>query len=189
MDNLTNIVSGRYHSFVRSNYQKTKAEYLPITGIDREIALNIYTGNYTEKQRQRITENNIYEKLEVINQYLRSELPSKVRISEPNINKPQDPHILITGFSDSVSIVLKLRLTGELCTLAFLPMSGLNSDRALFEKEMQRGFYKDVVLNNGNIFNSAYLLVKGGDGRPDTTVHSNLPCILKKLEKAINQVQ
>jgi len=189
LDNLTNIVSGKYHSFVRSNYQKTKAEYLPITGIDREKALNIHTGNYTEELRRRITDNNIYEKLEVINQYLFSELPSQVKVSEPNINIPQDPHILITGFSDSVSIVLKLRLSGKLCTLAFLPLSGSHPDRLRFEEKMKFVFGQDLAVNSGNIFNSAYLLVQNGDGGIDTTVHSNLPCILKKLEKAINQVQ
>jgi hypothetical protein len=189
LDELTNIDPGKYHIFVRPAYHKIKGEYPHITGIDRQRMLNSNTGEYTAAQRQQIEGNNIYEKLETINQYLSSVLHSEVRVSEPNIKKPQDPHLHIHGFSEHISIVLKLRLSGKDCTLAYIPISNSKVDKDSFEVDMKHIFGNNIALSKGNIFQSAYLLIKKESGSPDTTDSSNLSAIKNKLEMAIKQLR
>jgi len=187
-DNLTNIDPGRYHALVRAQSEKLLGDYSHIVGIDRERVLNISTGEYTEDQVRQIVENNIFGKLETISIYLASELNKSISVSEPNILRAQDPHIKISGFSDHISIILKLRLTGNDCTLAFLPMGQTKVQDDNFTISMKHYFGNDVPLKQGNVFGSSYLLIKNEDGRPDKTAYSDLDRIKIKLERAIAQV-
>jgi hypothetical protein len=184
-DNLKNIDPGRYHAFVRSHYQKIAAEYPHITGIDRERTLSVNTGEYTQGQIQQIHDNNIFEKLESIKQYLSSELTSSIVISEPNLKIPQDPHIQLTGFSEGISLILKLRLAGQECVLSYVPINNTKEAKASFVSSMQRSFGENIKLNKGNIFNSRYLLIKNDEGKPDTSNQSDLASIKRKLMLAI----
>ena len=188
-DNLTNIDPGRYHAFVRSHYQKVAADYPHMTGIDRERTLNVNTGDYTQAQIQQIHDNNIFEKLEAIKQYLSSELNKSIVISDPNLKIPQDPHIHLTGFSDDISLILKLRLTGQECTISYVPIGQTREEDIRFASSMQKLCGESVKLNKGNIFNSRYLLIKNAQGKPDVTNQNDLANIKKKLMLAIKSIE
>ena len=63
--NLTNLVHGHRHRLVRPYKQKTTALYASIPGIDRNRPIRTSRdGTYTEKIRDKLSQNQIFEKLE-----------------------------------------------------------------------------------------------------------------------------
>jgi hypothetical protein len=141
---------------------------------------------YVEAQRKKIIANKIEQKLETIKQYLLSVLHPRIKILGPNINIPQDPHLLIIGFSGDISIILKMRLTGTTITLAFSPMSRSAQDKIKFKNSMEQSFKEDVDIKTGNIFGK-YMLVKNGNNKVEVIDYKELETIKSKLEMAIKK--
>lgn len=123
-ENLLNRVHGHHHMFVRPHQQKATANYSHLQGIDvpRKIS-GASDGSYTAEQRQKISENAIYEKLEALRVSLQEHKEFRdFQISEPDLSVPADPCLLIKGFQPSaVQLQLKMQLSGETVVLNLVP--------------------------------------------------------------------
>ncbi len=187
-DNLTNIDPGKYHAVVRPKYQKDEANYTVISGIDREKRIDINTGEYTAEQKQKLDDNKIFEKLEGVAQYLASHLADVAAVSTPNLDRPQDPHLKITDFSENIILSLKLSLTGKDCTLAYLPVGSDKNEAQRFKAAMQEAFGNSVSLSKGNIFNSFYMLERDEKGAIIKHHHADFDSIKLLVQRAITRV-
>ena len=122
--NLTNLVHGHRHRLVRPYKQKTSARYASIPGIARNRPIRTSRdGTYTEKIRDKLSQNQIFEKLESLRDALRQNLGFHgLNVGEPDLLVPSDPCILVTGFEpSSVQLQIKMQLTGETVVLNFVP--------------------------------------------------------------------
>lgn len=183
-DNLTNIQPGKNHYLVRPHDQKINNEYTDITGIDREKNINFQTGEYTQDQKDKILNNNIYEKLEELSQYLHSNVTEDISISAPDISKPQDPHILISGFSEYVKLVIKINLLGTNFGFSYVPNGGGRCFKDEFDKSI-KSLIDNVQINNGNIYGTSYVGVKDEGGNRVTISIENKEEIKEKVSALI----
>jgi hypothetical protein len=126
LSNLTNLIHGHRHRLVRGHSEQATAQYSDQPGIDRPRTIDgVRDGRYTEDQRQRITNNQVLEKLESLRDALRQhpEL-NGLTVSDPDLTTASDPCLLITGLSPaSVQIQVKMQLTGKTVVLNLIPAS------------------------------------------------------------------
>jgi hypothetical protein len=122
--NLTNRVHGHRHRFVRSFEEKASAVYREIPGIDRRRTISVgRDGTFTSSLRERISENQVLEKLESLRDALRQRPEfTDLNISEPDLLAPADPCILVSGFEPSaIQLQIKMQLSGATVVLNLVP--------------------------------------------------------------------
>ena len=159
-DNLTNLVAGHRDEFIRSNQQRASWEtsknpaYEPIPQIDlpkRETGIR--DGVFTDAQKQQAIDNAVEEKLSSLQVFLSSRIEDLgAHCSEVKMSRPQDPHILISGFNNSARIFVKLQLTGKAVTVTACP----NGDRGAFIDLIARVLPGQQVAN-GSLYDRAHL--------------------------------
>jgi len=127
---LTNRVHGHRHRFIREANHKNPAEQTDIEGID--IQRRFQDGMFVDNQRRLILQNGVIEKLESVREYLIEQpLLNKLSVSNPDISRPQDPNLYITGFSDCVKLAVKMQLTGKTVIVSLIP---LNQNKETIDK-------------------------------------------------------
>lgn len=129
---LTNKVHGAHHMMVRAHNN-----WGLMTGIDnpRDISSYLRTGEYTDRQRRQIIDNNIVEKLEMLKEMI-EQSGLGVTVSDPDLKKAQDPLLWIQWEGADVQLALKLQLTGENAVLGIAPRSTSDQDLAAFRSRL-----------------------------------------------------
>lgn len=141
-DNLTNRVHGHRQVNIRPHSEQISGNYSIISGIDVSRDASSNSGEYTSNQKSQLIHNSVFEKLIAIQHSLRDDYYfHDLTINDPDIRTPADPHILITGFSSAVQIMVKLQLTGKTAVLNLVPtdtsMLGLTSFENLLKTRRQ----------------------------------------------------
>ena len=133
-DNLTNRVHGHRHQLIRPRAHKELGVYYAIEGIDmgRKI-IGMRDGSYTDAQIEKIRDNLIFEKLASLRDDLRQIARFRSwSISDPDLQVPMDPCIIVKGFHDAVQLQIKMQLTGETVVLNLVPTDSTRSGVARF---------------------------------------------------------
>ena len=159
-DNLTNLVAGHRDKFIRSSQQRAiwdpsnDPAYEPVPQIDlpkRETSVR--DGAFTDMQKQQAVDNAVEEKLTSLRVFLSSRIEDLgAYCSEVKMVRPQDPHILISGFNKSARIFVKLQLTGRAFTVTACP----NGDKQAFTDLIARVLPEQNVAN-GSLYDRAHL--------------------------------
>lgn len=126
LSNLTNLIHGHRHRLVRGYSEQAVAQYSEHPGIDRPRMIEgVRDGQYTADLRQKITNNQVLEKLESLRDELRNHPDlNGLTVSDPDLTVAQDPCLLITGLAPaSVQIQVKMQLTGKKVVLNLIPAS------------------------------------------------------------------
>lgn len=119
---LANRVHGHRHAFIRAGEEKYAPAFSLLPSVDVPRVLHLHDGSYTKNQKEQIARHGIVEKLEAIRMELleRPELGG-LNIGEPDISRPQDPILTISGFSSCMDMTLKLQLTGKTVVIGINP--------------------------------------------------------------------
>ena len=159
-DNLANIVAGHRDRFIRSHKQRDSwtpslhPAYEPVPQIDvptRKTGMR--DGDYTQAQIQRSIDNAVEAKLDTLREFLSTRIGDLgAQCSEVRMARPQDPHILISGFSDVARIFIKLQLNGETVTINACP----NGNKKLFIDLIAKILPQQKVAN-GSLYDRAHL--------------------------------
>jgi hypothetical protein len=124
---LTNAIHGHRAAFCRADEEWRQQAYTTLPGVDVErVPVGLREGTYTQRQRDRILENGIVEKLWAAYDALTAHFGDESRcdIGEPDLSVPQDPHLLINGFSARLRLMLRLPLNGRAFRLHAVPAEG-----------------------------------------------------------------
>ena len=151
-DQLTNAIHGHRASFVRPSSEWRQQAYTTLPGIDIErVPAGLREGTYTRKQRDQILDNGIVEKLWAIHDYLRGAFGDdpRHRIHEPDLSVAQDPHVLVSGFSPTLRLMIRLPLSGRAMRLQAIPERG--GSRQAFTEAMQH-IDPAPVINSGTCY-------------------------------------
>ncbi|RZU98275.1 GIY-YIG nuclease family protein [Spiribacter vilamensis] len=151
-DHLTNAIHGHRASFVRPSTEWRQQAYTTMPGIDVErVPRGLREGTYTQKQRDQILDNGIVEKLWAIYDYLRGVFGDDPRhqIHEPDLSVAQDPHLLVSGFSPALRLMIRLPLSGRVMRLQAIPARG-GSRQAL--TEAMQWLDPAPAINNGTCY-------------------------------------
>lgn len=159
-DNLTNIVAGHRDRFIRSYRQRENwtlslhPAYEPVPQIDiPKSETGMRNGNYTQAQIQRSIDNAVEAKLDALRVFLSTRIGDLgAQCSEVRMTRPQDPHVLISGFSDVARIFIKLQLTGETVTITACP----NGKKKAFIDLIAKILPQQKVAN-GSLYDRAHL--------------------------------
>ena len=122
--NLTNLVHGHRHQYIRDQSQKATRQYAHVEGIDIPRRLiGLRDGTYTQGQLDSILNNSIFEKLDSLRQNLLLQQEfAGMTISDPDLSRPQDPCLVVTGLQPrEVSLIIKMQLTGKNVILGLRP--------------------------------------------------------------------
>ena len=132
-DNLANKIHGARHFMVRAS-----GSWEVITGIDniRNVTAHLRDGEYSERQRQQIIENNIFEKLEMLKEEIRAGILD-VTVSEPDLDIAQDPTLWVNWTGAKLQISLKLQLTGRSVVVGVRPLSRADVDVENFKSRLK----------------------------------------------------
>lgn len=151
-DNLTNVVHGHSQKFVRPFEQKQTGEFKEIDGIDRPRSIaGIRDGRYTEKKREQISSNSIYEKLESLRDDLnRRAAHRQYNVGDPDLSVPQDPCIMVSGFDDAIQLQVKMQLTGETVVFNLIPVDREQANE--FKEVLTTKITEPYTIKKGNRF-------------------------------------
>ena len=162
IDNLTNQINGHRHNFVRPFHQTKNfrlndpSPYEPISGVDRERDVGrINTGEYTEEQLRKIKENRVEEKLEALYEDLVPRAKTiGATVSEPDLSKPQDPHLAISIEGEVVLVRTKLQITGRKVVICLTHVPGrenaVNFSRFVENKKRDNELNQDEKIKAPN---------------------------------------
>ena len=145
-------------------------------------------GNYTAKQREQITKNQILEKLESLRDALREHRElSGLAISDPDLARPQDPCIIIRGLGlnpDAVQLQVKMQLTGKRVVLNWIPAS------ADLVEEFKRALtsiqqpYKIQAGGRYGAYSQTHNFRTNAGGYPRGVPQDDLPVIVQMIREA-----
>lgn len=151
-DQLTNAIHGHRASFVRPATEWRQQVYTTMPGIDVErVPAGLRDGTYTQNQRDQILDNGIVEKLWAIHDYLRGAFGDDRRhhTHEPDLSVAQDPHVLVSGFSTALRLMIRLPLNGRSMRLQAIPARG--GSRQAMTEAMQR-IDSTCAINSGTCY-------------------------------------
>ena len=148
-ENLTNKILGKNSIFIRPHSQMSTNSFVHMDRIDREIKHNVHTGAYTQELINSIKSNNIMVKLATIKEILVVNFPD-LNIQDEQILTAQDPCILISGFSDSVQIQVRMApKSGTFFTINYLTIN--SSSKVQFEETIFK-LFKVNKVPKGNAY-------------------------------------
>jgi len=190
-DNLTNLIHGHRHRFVRPHQHQLAGVYPEIPGIDRERRISgLRDGKFTQEQRRNISDNAILEKLESLRDSLMERVEfSGLTIGEPDLTVPQDPCILVSGFSSSVQLQIKMQLTGATVVLNLIPID--RAHREGFVSALTKAIAKPLVIKTGNRFGKYAQtndFTTTGGGYPRGIPHEDITTISRLARSAIERL-
>lgn len=181
-DNLTNQNRAFGNIYIRPHSQLADKHFTHLDRIDRPYQKNIGdTGEYTKQKLSQIDDNKILDKLAVVKEIIISKFINLI-VSKEQILTPQDPCILITGFSKFVQIQIRMTVTsGKYFTFNYLPISLEYKDA--FIKIIQDKFPSQKIPK-GNKF-QRYFPHRLDSERVKVHFEENYKCI-KVLENMLN---
>ena len=153
-DRLTNLIHGHRHRVIRAHAEQANGIYSHLSGIDRP-RVSVRDGTYTREQLEKITNNQIVEKLESLRDALcdafrEGNYLNELTVSDPDLTRPQDPCLMISNPAHSaVQLQLKMQLTGKNVVLNLVPTSRDFLDDF---KEALRSIKEPFLINKGNRF-------------------------------------
>ena len=190
-DNLTNLIHGHRHRFVRPHQHQLTGEYPEIPGIDRERKITgLRDGYFTQDQLRKIADNAIIEKLESLHDSLKERVEFKgLTVGAPDLSVPQDPCVLVTGFSSSVQLQIKIQLTGSTVVLNLIPID--RGHREEFEAALTTAIKEPFKIRNGNRFGkyaqtNDFTTIEGG--YPRGISHEDVATISRLSRAAIERL-
>ena len=122
-DNLTNQNRAFGNIYIRPHSQLVDKHFPHLDRIDRPYQKNIGDGKYTKQKLSLIDDNKILDKLAVVKEIIINKFPSLI-VSKEQILTPQDPCILIKGFSKFIQIQIRMTVaSGKYFTFNYLPIN------------------------------------------------------------------
>lgn len=124
---LTNAIHGHRAAFVRADEEWRQQAYTTLPGVDVErVPAGLREGAYTQRQRDRILENGIVEKLWAAYDALVDARAGdgSYRVDEPDLSVAQDPHLRVAGFSSTMRLMVRVPLSGRFIKLQAIPAEG-----------------------------------------------------------------
>ena len=191
-ENLTNKVHGHRHALIRPLSHAVSRAYMPIPGVDiLRRANGLYDGTYTKDQIEQIQNNLIVEKLEAIRDALHERPEFQLlAISDPDVSKPLDPCVMISGFKpSSVNIQVKLQLTGKRVVLNLVPSSRAEVEHFRSAVTEIVHPYMPKIGNRFGCYVQSHDFVTAANGMRNGIPHEHIEKISKLILESILRLQ
>jgi hypothetical protein len=195
-EKLTNINPGRHSWCLRPAMQHqhkscaTVDDYPHMEGIDRPKAVRSFDGAYTQAQVELIEQNDIKMKLE----WLASEFSRKkqegtdelknITIIGPNLERAQDPVLVLSIDGTPVHAHLKLQLTGKFVTFNLRPKDFTKPSHLEFARHVTTEISHpyDLTTRNGGL--RTYVKAEPRGSKYYNISYDDVDTILLVLKKA-----